>query len=473
MILLAPIFPLLGVSLLGLISEIIFPDAQRKRGLLWLQALACAVGFMMVMIGRTSDVTALGNLLMVNPLSIFFQSLFLALGFLSFVLLDQYLKRLGLAVSGELPILLGMIVMALYTLTLSNDLILSWVLFELISIILYFCVGFFKNEETAREAALKYFSLGVFASAFLTLGVALLYPFSGSFSFTVIANAVSALTTTPPALSLAAFLILFALVFKLAVVPLHVWVPDVYSGTITPLTALMATAIKSMAVYLIVFVGFVVLKPIFQTWDTLLQLMVVATLLVGSILALTQTDFKRLLAYSSIVNAGYLLIGILCFDLAQASSWAVLAFFLLSYCAATFLLFYCVVILELDLGTAITNYRGLWQRSPFLSVALGVALLSLSGFPFFVGFVAKVYLFVQAASAGKLGLVFSGLAVTVISFYYYALPLIEIFLKEPLSHAPVSRPGIMAGGVVLFLTLFVLLGGLGAAPILALLGNLH
>lgn len=468
-----PILPL-GFSLIvGIILEIIFPKAENKRGLLWLQALACLVGLVLLFLGKAIDITALGTLLSINPLSLYFQSLFLFLGLLVFLLSDQYLKRLSMAVSGELPILLGLIVMALYVLTLSNDLILTWVLFELISIILYFCVGFFKNEATSREASLKYFSQGVFASGFLTLGIALLYPFTGSFSFTQIAAAVAGLTVIPPALSLAVFLMLIALVFKLAVVPLHVWVPDVYTGTITPLTAFMATAVKSMAVYLILFVGFVVLGPISKSWSGLLQVLVFATLLGGSILALTQTDFKRLLAYSSIVNAGYLLLGMLSFDLAVPATWSAIAFFLVSYCAATLLVFYCVVVLELDLGTAISGYRGLWQRSPFLSAGIAVGLLSLTGFPFLAGFVAKVYLFVQAAASGEILLVFCGLAVTVVSIYYYLLPLIEIFFKDPLSHAPLAKPGVVAGTVITVLMAFVLLAGFGAAPILALLTNLH
>jgi NADH-quinone oxidoreductase subunit N len=176
----------------------------------------------LLIVVKPTEVPILGTLLSVNPLSLYFQSLFLVLGALVFLLSDQYLKRLGMAVAGELPVLMGLIVAALYVLTLSNDLILTWVLFELISIILYFCVGFFKNEAASREAALKYFSQGVFASGFLTLGIALLYPFTGSFSFTQITTIVAGFTTIPPALSLAVFLMVIALVFKLAVVPLHV-----------------------------------------------------------------------------------------------------------------------------------------------------------------------------------------------------------------------------------------------------------
>lgn len=302
--------------------------------------------------------------------------------------------------------IIGAIMMVSY-----SDLMVLFLGVEILSIAMYILAGASRKRVASNEASMKYFLLGSFASAILLYGIALYYTSTGSFRLDIGSSGQSALLNL-------SYLLLFAgLSFKIALVPFHFWAPDVYQGTPTIFTATMATVVKISAVgalyQFIRYCGVNMSDWLF--W--LISITAIASILIGNIMAVTQHSVKRLLAYSGIVQAGFIIIGFLNFD--PKDSWIIL-YYLVAYTLASLVTFLGTHFIEEVSGTDDHSaFRGLYYNNPFLAIVMSVALISLGGGPLTAGFMAKFFVLSHAATAGNMALVVLALILAVISLYYY------------------------------------------------------
>src|SRR5213075_901078 len=291
------------------------------------------------------------------------------------------------------------------------DFIFIFVSLELVTISFYVLVSFTRRNPLTLEAGVKYLVLSALSTAFLVYGIAWIFGVTGQTNLQRIAEALADPDIDRGAALFGMVLVLVALGFKIAAVPFQIWVPDVYQGAPTPVTAYLSVGSKAA--------GFVVLLRVLQTFATLPQvqrlivLIALLTLIYGNLAALPQTNLKRLLAYSSIAHAGYLLIGVVCFD-EQAVS-----FYLVAYLLMTLLSFAVLTIVAQQTGEEISDFDGLGKRSPFLAFAMLIGMLSLAGLPFTAGFLGKFFIFYAAISQRQVTLIAVGVIAVGCGFYYY------------------------------------------------------
>jgi NADH-quinone oxidoreductase subunit N len=319
----------------------------------------------------------------------------------------------------------GMVAMAA-----ANDLVVIFLALEVMSIGVYVLAGVRRNETRSSEAALKYFLLGAFAAGFLLFGIALIYGATGTTRLEAIAARVASGVGEPSQfVLLGAGLLLVGFAFKVAAVPFHVWTPDVYEGAPTPITALMAVGVKAAAFAALVRVFGATFGHLAGEWKGLLWAIAAATMTVGNLLAISQKNVKRMLAYSSIAHAGYALIGLVA---GTAEAGSALLFYLLAYAAMNLGAFAVVVALGRvgEPNEEISCYAGLAGRRPLLAAAMAVFLLSLAGVPPLAGFAAKFYVFGAAVQAGYVGLAVVGVLNSLVSAYYYLWVIVQMYMYE-------------------------------------------
>ena len=291
------------------------------------------------------------------------------------------------------------------------DLVFIFVSLELVAVSFYVLVSFTRRNPLTLEAGVKYLVLSALSTAFLVYGIAWIFGATGQTNLYRLTAALANGGTESGATLLGMVFVLVALGFKIAAVPFQIWVPDVYQGAPTPVTAFLSVGSKAA--------GFIVLIRVLQPFMTLPQtqrlIVVIAllTLLYGNLAALPQTNLKRLLAYSSIAHAGYLLIGVVCFDVRAIS------FYLVAYLLMTLLSFTVLIIVAQQTGEEISNFDGLARRSPFLAFAMLIAMVSLAGVPFTAGFLGKFYIFYAAVLQRQIALVVVGVITVGCGFYYY------------------------------------------------------
>jgi NADH-quinone oxidoreductase subunit N len=291
------------------------------------------------------------------------------------------------------------------------DLVFIFVSLELVAVSFYVLVSFTRRNPLTLEAGVKYLVLSALSTAFLVYGIAWIFGATGQTNLYRITAALANASTESGAALLGMVFVLVALGFKIAAFPFQIWVPDVYQGAPTPVTAFLSVGSKAA--------GFIVLIRVLQPFMTLPQtqrlIVVIAllTLLYGNLAALPQTNLKRLLAYSSIAHAGYLLIGVVCFDVRAIS------FYLVAYLLMTLLSFAVLIIVAQQTGEEISNFDGLARRSPFLAFAMLIGMVSLAGVPFTAGFLGKFYIFYAAVLQRQIALVVVGVITVGCGFYYY------------------------------------------------------
>jgi NADH-quinone oxidoreductase subunit N len=351
----------------------------------------------------------------------------------------------------------------------ANDLLTMFVALEVFSLPLYLMCGLARRRRLlSQEAAMKYFLLGAFSSAFFLFGIAMLYGFAGQVQFSAINSAISGSTNSVVLLLVGLSMVSIGLLFKVAAVPFHVWTPDVYQGAPTPITGFMAACTKTAA-----FGGLLrVLYVAFQgaQWNLRLVLGVIAvlTMIIGSILAVTQTDVKRLLAYSSIANAGYLLVGTLALTKDGLSSSL---FYLVAY-GFTVLASFGVVTLVRDAdgeATHLSRWAGLGRRSPLVAGLFTFLMLAFAGIPLTSGFTSKYAVFGAAVGAHQVWLVIFGVVSSMILAFPYLRVVVMMWLSEPGKNTPtVSIPGVLTSAALGIGGLITLLLGVLPAPLLDL-----
>ncbi len=407
--------------------------ASDKDGLVWL-----SLGTLAICMGLTASqmkvpATIFSGLVVIDAYGAFWKLLLYFITGLTILLSYSYLKEERLYF-GEyygfiLLALSGMMVMVS-----AADLLTMYLGTELMSLSLYVMVGLKRAEPRSLEASAKYFVLGAFSSGILLYGISLLYGATGSTKLPDIASAIAGRGFNDPLLLFSTILLAVGFSFKLAVVPFHMWTPDVYQGAPTSVTAFMAVASKSASfgAFLRVFVeGLGGLKA---DWSAVFLLLCIATLVLGNVVALVQTNIKRMLAYSSIAHAGYALIGVVAAGrLGNSSGIASVLLYLALYTFMTFGAFAIVAMLRKGgiEGEEIEDFTGLARRHPLPSLLMLIFMISLAGLPPTAGFVGKLYVFMSAVEAGMTWLAAVALIFAVISAYYYLRVVMVMYMREP------------------------------------------
>jgi NADH-quinone oxidoreductase subunit N len=361
--------------------------------------------------------------------AVFFELLILITSAITIAMSLEYAADAGLAGAEYYALVLfaalGMMLMAV-----AGDLIIIFLGLETMSIAVYALAGFMRRDIKSNEAAIKYFLLGAFSTGFLLYGIALIYGASGTIRLEPLRASLMSGIGMNPLLLLGLGLMLIGFGFKVAAVPFHMWAPDAYEGAPTPITAFMAVGVKLAA-----FAGFVRifmagLGPISDDWSAVLWVLAVLTMTVGNVVALVQNNIKRMLAYSSIAHAGYVLVGMVP-GRGHDPGGAIL-FYLLAYAFTNLGAFAVVVALErgAEPHDEIADYRGLAREHPALAAAMALCLLSLTGVPPMAGFVGKFYVFAAALNGGFVWLVVIAVLNSAVSAYYYIGVIVAMYMQE-------------------------------------------
>jgi len=358
--------------------------------------------------------------------------------------------------------------MGMLGLVSSLELVSLFVALEIMSVALYAMAGLDRSRMESQEAALKYFVTGAFSSAFFLYGIALLYGVSGSTSLVRVELAMGSLTSETAGLAvLGAGMLLVGFGFKIASVPFHMWAPDVYEGAPTTVTALMSAGVKAAAFGALLRVFGSALPDLAGDWKPLVAALAAVSMVGGNLGALAQGNLKRMLAYSSIAHAGYVLVALVA---APRLAGEAVLFYLVAYGAVNLGAFGTIAALSRDgrEPLSLNDVAGLAERRPALAAALTVFLVSLTGIPITAGFVGKFYLFNAAVSSGWVWLALVGVVMSVVSAYYYLRVVVAMYMRDPVGEdiwAPVSLASRLALGISVALTLFL---GIYPAPLLDL-----
>jgi NADH-quinone oxidoreductase subunit N len=372
--------------------------------------------------------TVLAGAISTDRLGVVVRLIILAVAALGAVLGHHYFERSGEGRAEFSPLLLfataGMTLFAV-----SADLIMAFLALEILSLSLYVLTGF-STRLGSIEAAMKYFLLGSFSSAFFLFGIAMAYGASGSTRLPAIADALAGRTGSVALAVTAMGLLGVGFAFKVSAVPFHMWTPDVYQGAPTAVTAFMSAGTKVAAFAALIRVFNISFQPITWDWQPVVGILAAVSIVVGSLLAIAQTDIKRLLAYSSISHAGFVLLGL---TAAGEDAIGAALFYLVAYAATVIGAFGVVMVVSArgERHTSLSAYAGLARRSPAAAGLLTLFLLSLAGIPPTVGFVAKVAVFRAATEAGYWFLVLIGVLASVVAAFVYLRVIVLMFMREP------------------------------------------
>lgn len=351
----------------------------------------------------------------------------------------------------------------------ANNLIMIFIGLETMSICLYVLAGLFKDRKTGAEASLKYFLLGAFSTGFLLYGMALVYGATGSLSLPVIAESASS-----SLLFIAgAALLLIGFFFKISAVPFHMWTPDVYQGTPTTLTAYMATASKSASFIALMIVLSKMIPAETAEWTEVIEVIAILTMILGNLIALVQDNIKRMLAYSSIAHAGYLLVGLAA---GTPEGYSAVLFYLLAYTIMNVGAFGVIAYYERQQGldfTDVNNYAGLGFKQPLIGVVFSFFLFSLAGIPPFVGFIGKYMIFAAAVNSGMIGLAVIGVLASAASVYYYLRPMVYMYFREPHKDVPLVKSGLLFRSTLVILAIMTVYFGVAFGDLHNLLSSYY
>ena len=488
-----PVLIVLGAACVGVLVEAFIPRHQRWAAQLVL-TLAALAGAGVALASYGADAPAAGELTLASTISIdqpamFLWATLLALGFVAVLLLaDRSVEPGGYLVSDAavrpgtvqdraqasatgmqtevFPLTLfalgGMMIFCA-----ANDLLTMFIALEVLSLPLYLMCGLARRRRLlSQEAAVKYFLLGAFASAFFLYGLALLYGYAGSVRLADISAAAAGSDRSDTLLFAGMGLLVVGLLFKASVGPFHTWTPDVYQGAPTPVTAFMAACTKVAAFGGILRVLTVAFESTSWEWRGVLWGVAIVSMLIGAVLGLTQTDVKRMIAYSSIAHAGFILVG--CIALTPEGLSGTL-FYLLTYGFTTIAAF-AVISLVRDAdgeATHLSQWAGLARRSPLVAAVFTFLLLALAGIPLTSGFVGKFVVFQAALSDGMAPLVVIALVASAVAAFFYLRVIVLMYFSEPAADGPaVSVPGAFTTAAITLGVLVTL--ALGVAPSLAL-----
>ncbi|GBG36663.1 NADH-quinone oxidoreductase subunit NuoN [Mycobacterium montefiorense] len=381
---------------------------------------------------------------------------------------EREAERAGAAQTELFPLLM-LSVGGMMVFPAANDLLTMFVALEVLSLPLYLMCGLARHRRLlSQEAAMKYFLLGAFSSAFFLYGVALVYGATGTLLLTGIRDSLAAHGDSSMAL-VGVALLSVGLLFKVGAVPFHSWIPDVYQGAPTPITGFMAAATKVAAFGALLRVVYVALPPLHEEWRPVLWAISILTLAVGTVTAVTQADVKRMLAYSSVAHVGFILTGVIADNKAGL---AATLFYLVAYSFSTVGAFAIVGLIRNSDGVEdakLSHWAGLGQRSPIVGVMLSMFLLAFAGIPLTSGFISKLTVFKAAAQGGAVPLVIIGVIASGVAAYFYVRVIVLMFFTEPTDDTPqVVAPGILSKIAIAICAAITVILGIFPQPLLDL-----
>ncbi|NEQ96115.1 MAG: NAD(P)H-quinone oxidoreductase subunit N [Cyanothece sp. SIO2G6] len=412
-----------------------------------------------------------------DALSVLFRGIIALSSAVTVLMSARYVEQAGTALAEFLAIMLTATVGAMF-LSGANELVMIFVALETLSISSYLLTGYMKRDPRSNEAALKYLLIGAASSAIFLYGSSLLYGLSsGETRLGAIAASISSVEDL--GLIIALVFVIAGIAFKIAAVPFHQWTPDVYEGSPTPVVAFLSVGSKAAGFALAIRLLVTAFPLVADQWQFVLSALAILSMVLGNVVALAQTSMKRMLAYSSIGQAGFVMIGLV---LGTEAGYASMLFYLLVYLFMNLGGFTCIILFSLNTGTdEISEYSGLYQKDPLITLALSICLLSLGGIPPLAGFFGKIYLFWAGWQAGAYGLVIIGLLTSVVSIYYYIRVVKMMVVKEPhemsdaVKNYPQTRwnlPGMRPIQVAIVFTLVTTsLAGILSNPLFTLANN--
>jgi NADH-quinone oxidoreductase subunit N len=491
---LAPMLILFGAACVGVLVEAIVPRRARHVVQVAIAFLAIVLSFGAVVVQHSTRKITIGGAIAVDGPTVFLQGAILVLGAVSLMLIaERSIERGGPFVSqaaitvgsqkdlrqaGDQPGATEVYPLTTFALggmllfVAANDLLTMFVALEVFSLPLYLlCALARRRRLLSQEAALKYFLLGSYASAFFLFGVALIYGYSGGIELSQVHEAVANPQRSEVLLYGGLAMVAIGLLFKSALAPFHVWTPDVYQGAPTPITALMAACTKVAAFGALLRVLYVAFEGVRWDFQPVLGAIAVLTMLVGAVLAVTQTDLKRLLAYSSIANAGYLLVGVLALN-EQGLSGTM--FYLVAYGFSVLAAFGIITLVRDADGEAthLSRWAGLGRKSPLFAAVFTFILLAFAGIPLTSGFTSKFAVFGAAVAGGQTWLVIFGVITSMLIAFPYLRVVVMLWLSEPGESTPtVSIPGFMTSAALTIGVIATLALGVAPAPLIELTEN--
>ena len=457
---LAPASPEIAVALTGLlvlVLDFLLPGKRRQwLGALSIGGLLIALGLVLCQLQDPGQLAIFGGLHLVDRLAGFFKLVFLLSAALVVLLAAGFLQDEGVP-AGEFHAILLFATLGTMLMASAADLLSLFVGLETMSICTYVLCGLLKRDQRCVEGALKYLLMGVFATGIILYGMVLLYGFAGATSFEAIARAVDMGDLRNPALVMGMILLAAGFGFKIAAVPFHLYLPDLYEGAPTPVVAFLAGAAELAGVAVLVRVFLAALPSQHVEWGVLFWVLAVLTMTVGNLVAIAQTNLKRMLAYSTIAHMGYLLLGPVA---ASQLGVAAVLFYSLVYALMTVGAFGMVLLLARGSvkGDQIDDFTGLAQQHPLAAAAMLIFLLSLTGIPPTAGFVGKFYLFAAAVEAGYIWLVLIALVNSAISLFYYMRVVAAMYFREAPAPILLSPSAALYAGVALAAVGTLLLG---------------
>ncbi|MBE9209279.1 NAD(P)H-quinone oxidoreductase subunit N [Nostoc sp. LEGE 06077] len=365
-----------------------------------------------------------------DDLSIVFRGIIALSAIVTILMSIRYIEQSGTALAEFIAILLTATLGGMF-LSGASELVMIFISLETLSISSYLLTGYTKRDPRSNEAALKYLLIGAASTAVFLYGVSLLYGLSGGQTeLSAIADGIiTANVSQSLGLVISLVFIIAGIGFKISAAPFHQWTPDVYEGAPTPVIAFLSVGSKTAGFALAIRLLTTVFPMVADEWRFVFTALAILSMILGNVVALAQTSMKRMLAYSSIAQAGFVMIGLIA---GTEAGYASMVFYLLVYLFMNLCGFTCVILFSLRTGTdQITEYSGLYQKDPLLTLALSLSLLSLGGIPPLAGFFGKIYLFWAGWQAGLYGLVLLGLVTSVVSIYYYIRVVKMMVVKEP------------------------------------------
>lgn len=433
-----------AAAIVVLIVEAFSGDPERTAAP-WISILGLGAAVVAALALWGPSVSGFGATVRADGYGLFFTVLVCLAAAVTVLMSASYLDTVPLP-AGEYYALVLLATAGMIVLATAADLVVLFLGLEVMSVAVYALAGLSRSDVRSPEAALKYFLLGAFATAFLLYGIAFVYGATGATRLDEVAAGAG--KGEPGVLLLLGLaLLLVGLAFKVALIPFHAWVPDAYEGAPTTVTALMAVGVKAAAFAALGRVFLVAFMPLAEQWTGVLWVLAALTMTLGNVTALVQRNVKRMLAYSSIAHAGYALVGVVA---ASESGGSAVLFYLVAYAAMNLGAFGVVMALGRrgEPNEDLSDYAGVGFRHPVLGVAMGVFMLSLAGIPPTAGFAAKFYVFSAAVGAGYVGLAVIGVVNSLVSVAYYLRVLVQMFMVEEGARAidpPASRPALLSG----------------------------
>ncbi len=461
---LAPQFVIIVAALVVLLADL-FRSEEQKNLPAWLSLAGVVISAVVLFATWGNEASSFQNIAAADGYSKFLNLVFLTTAGLSILISIEYVAREEMA-CGEYYALLLLATAGMMLMSAATDLIIVFLGLEILSIPLYVLTGLNRAPQESGEAALKYFLLGAFASAFFLYGIALTYGATGATNLAGIQDLTGLRENLSglPYLYIALGLLLIGFAFKVALVPFHMWVPDVYQGAPTSVTAFMSVGAKAAGFAALVRVLLYAFPTLESSWTVPLAALAVLTMTLGNLAAIAQTDIKRMLAYSSIAHAGYILMGVVAAN--EAGAVGVL-FYLLAYALMNVGAFATAIVVGRrgEPGVEIVDYAGLASRHPFLAATMAIFMLSLAGVPPLAGFMGKFYLFSAAVQADLTWLAIIGVLNSVVSVFFYLRVIVVMYMREAEEPKPLSLSWPL-GVAVALAALGTLVLGLWPSPLL-------